>query len=92
MIDIDRALDELREVPVPASLSAVDGRVLGAVAGHDFRSGHVSYGLRVALVGVALVGGIAAGAFPQGAAEARTDYAPLSSVDELAPSTLLTGR
>ena len=92
MMDLERALDELRDLPVPAGLSAVDGRILEAVAGHEFRRGHVSYRLRVALVGVALVGGVVAGAFPQGAAEARTDYAPLSSVDELAPSTLLTGR
>ena len=90
-MDLDTALRRLAEAPVPPRLKAVEGQVIGRVASHRFGRRGESLRTRVALVTVALLMGIAGGMVSDAAAEPQGRPALLAGIDDLAPSSLLSG-
>ena len=89
MNDLDADLRRLSNEPRPVHLDALDAEVLRRVAGHSFARESLRF--RVFAVGVALVMGVAGGAFPDRSQSGRGALGPLNEAAGLAPSTLLSG-
>lgn len=88
MPDFDILLRRLGEEPVPEALGAAEDAVLQRVHGFSFDREPLRF--RVAVVGAALLMGVAGGMLPEAGA-ARERVGPLGEAAELAPSTLLVG-
>lgn len=90
--EIDTALERLAQDDVPARLSTIESAVLAGVASHRFpRSGEFT-ALRVAVVGGALMMGVAGGLMPTDTAEAQLSLTPIAGASDLAPASLLLGK
>ena len=89
-MDLDTALRRLAEDPVPLRLNAVEDQVIERVAVHRFGGTGESLQVRVALVTVALLMGIAGGMVSDAAAQQQPKPALLAGIEDIAPSSLLS--
>ena len=88
MDDLDRALQQLRTLPVPTRLALLDSDVLMQIAAERSASA-LTTGPALSLAAVLARGiGIGAAVLPGGSAEAA-QTSPFSAGADLAPSTLL---
>lgn len=90
-MELHTALRRLSEESVPLRLKAVEDQVMERVMSHRFGSAGESLRTRVALVTVALLMGIAGGMVSDAAAEPQRSPAVLADIEDLAPSSLLSG-
>jgi hypothetical protein len=90
MFEIDSALERLARSPAPDQLATLDEKVLSQVADHSFFIATAEpYKVRVTLVGLALLLGVAGGLVPEASASAEQSLQPLTDAGRLAPSSLL---
>lgn len=88
MDDLDRALQQLRTLPVPTSLAAIDKDVLMRIDAERSASA-VTTGPALGLAAVLALGiGMGTAMLPAGSAQAAPT-SPLAAGTSLAPSTLL---
>lgn len=88
MDDLDRALHQLRTLPVPAKLAALESDVLMRIDGERSASA-LTTGPALSLAAVLALGlGIGAAVLPGGTA-AAAQASPFAAGTNLAPSTLL---
>lgn len=88
MDDLDRALQQLRTLPVPAKLAALESNVLTRIDAERSASA-LTTGPALSLAAVLALGiGIGAAVLPGGTAEAA-QASPFAAGTNLAPSTLL---
>ena len=88
MDDLDRALQQLRALPVPTRLAALEGDVLMRIDAERSAS-TMTTGTALSLAAVLALGiGIGAAALPGGSTKAA-QASPFAAGANLAPSTLL---
>ena len=88
MDDLDRALQQLRTMPVPISLASLESDVLMQIDA-ERRASALTTGPVLSLAAVLALGfGIGAAVLPGGSAEAA-QTSPFAAGANLAPSTLL---
>jgi hypothetical protein len=88
MTDIDAALARLRDMPVPAGLSAIDAPVLAALADRPAGSARASASMLGIAAAVAMTIGMAGSLLPSTPAHASAAF---GAPPALAPSSLLGG-
>ena len=89
MRELDAALHQLCEEPVPPQLASLDARVLARVEDHSFAKEPLR--TSVAAIGLALLIGVAGGMLPDAEPGPKRVSPDLSEATKLAPSTLLLG-